>query len=465
MWSGRLEADHMLHGLKIPQFQSFFSGAPVIYPVLVATASKIGGLTGARVLSLVFTLLATTAVFLTGRRLHGRLTGFFSAGLFAALGPTSSYATYDAMALCLPAWASYFVVCFAFGDGRNSMIYAALLMVLADCTKYACLLWNPIILLLAASAGPGYAAWKCSRFWNLQRFAMVSGTLLALAVIIGRQSYFTGFDHTTLQRKASDSTPSSIVTHVEQWIGPLLALSALGMLAVLWQLRHNRLTRAQAGTMALLLLGGVLAPANQLRIHTLLSLEKHADIGATFAVIPAGYLLARLVDVLGGAARKPEKARSVRYVLASLVVAAAGLVPLNLNGDKVGTQLHGMWPPSTQLIAALKPLVHKGDEDYLVENYDVAAYYLPSIDSSQWHDTVSASWTDPTTHTTLTGIPAFKAAILAHHYEVIVLDYSQSPATDKAITGTIAQAGYRKMAKIATVSGSGHGSYTIWTLS
>lgn len=467
MWSGRLEADHMLYGLKIPQFQTFFSGAPVIYPVLAAVASKIGGLTGARLLSLLFMLLATTAVFQTGRRLHGMLTGFFAAGLFAALGPTlhlSSYATYDAMALCLLAWSTYFVICFAFGDGRNSMIYAAFFMVLADCTKYACLLWNPIILLLAASAGPGYAAWKCSRSWNLQRFGMVSGTLLALAVIIGRQSYFAGFDHTTLQRKASDSSPSAIASHLEHWIGPLFALSVLGMLAVLWQLRRNRLTKAEAVTMALLLLGGVLAPANQLRIHTLLSLEKHADIGATFAVIPAGYLLARIAGVLGGAARKPEKARSVRYVLASVVVAAVALVPLNMDGDRVGEQLHNTWPSSTQLIAALKPLVHKGDDDYLVENYDVAAYYLPSIDSSQWHDTVSATWTDPTTHATSTGIPAFKAAILAHHYKVIVLDYSQSPATDRAITGTIAQAGYRKLTKIATTSGTGTGSYTIWVL-
>lgn len=472
MWSGRLEAAHMLHGASVPEFQTYFSGAPVIYPVLAAIASKLGGLTAARALSLAFMLLATTAVFLTGRRLHGRLTGFFAAGVFAALGPTlhlSSYATFDAMALCLLAWSTHYVIRFAYGESRNALLYAAVLMVLADCTKYACLLWNPVIVLLAASAGPGYSAWRCSRAWNLQRFGMVAGTLLALAVVIGRQPYFAGFDHTTLQRAGSDSTSSSIVSHVEQWIGPLLALAVLGMLVVLWQLRRKSLTKAEALTMGLLLIGGVLAPANQLRIHTLLSLEKHADIGATFAAIPAGYVLARLCGALGAvgakagqASGKPGGMRAVYCGFVTLVVAAAALVPLNMDGDKVGRQLHDTWPSSTPLINALKPLVHKGNDDYLVEDYDVPAYYLPSINWRQWHDTVSASWYDPATHTTLTGAPALQQAFLAHHYKVIVLDYSESPTTDKAISGTIAKAGYRKVARIVTNSGSGKGSYNIW---
>ena len=465
MWSGRLVADHFVHGTSVPEFQTFFSGAPVIYPVLAAIASKLGGLTGARLLSLVFMLLATTAVYQTGRRLHGMLTGFFAAGLFAALGPTlhlSSYATFDAMALCLLAWSTYFVIRFAYGDSRNALIYAAVLMVLADCTKYACLLWNPIIVLLAASAGPGFEAWRCSRGWNLQRFGMVCSTLLGLAVVIGRKPYFTGFDHTTLQRAASDSTTSQIVSSVERWIGPMLALSAVGLLVVLVQWRRGKLSGAQTATMALLVLGGVLAPANQLRIHTLLSLEKHADIGATFAAIPAGYLLARLVGALGGSLNA-GRVRAAWYVVCAGVIAVAALVPMNMDGVKIGTQLHNTWPSSTKLISALKPLVHKGTDNYLVEDYDVAAYYLPSINASQWHDTVAATWYEPASKTMLTGAAALDAAIVAHHYQVIVLDYSESPTTDQEISGTITVAGYKKVAKIYTVSGTGSkGSYTIW---
>jgi hypothetical protein len=465
MWSGRLVIDHFLHGAGVPEFQTFFSGAPVIYPVIAAVASKLGGLTGARLLSLVFMLLATTAVYLTGRRLHGVLTGFFAAGLFAALGPTlhlSSYATFDAMALCLLAWSTYFVICFAYGASRNALIYAALFMVLADCTKYACLLWNPIIILFAATTGPGFAAWRCSRSWNLQRFVMVYVTLLGLAVVLGRQPYFDGFDHTTLRRAASDSTTSQIVSHVETWIGPLLVLSAAGLLLVLWQWGRKKLSRSEAVTMVLMLVGGLLAPANQLRIHTLLSLEKHADIGATFAAIPAGYLLARLVRALGGS-RKAGKVRAAWYMASAGIIAAAALIPLNIDGVKVGTQLHNTWPSSTQLVDTLRPLLHKGNDNYLVEDYDVPAYYLPQINYWQWHDTVAATWYEPATKTMLTGAAALDAAIIAHHYQVIVLDYSESPTTDQEISGTIVVAGYRKVAKIDTVTGTGEkGSYTIW---
>lgn len=466
MWSGRLVADHLLHGKSAPEFQTFFSGAPVIYPVLAAVASKLGALTAARALSLVCMLLATSAVFLTGRRLHGAMTGFFAAALFAVLGPTlhlSSYATFDAMALSMLAWSTYFVIRFAYGESRNALLYGAILMVLADCTKYACLLWNPVIILLAASTGPGFAAWRCSRSWNLQRFAMVSTTLLALALVIGRQPYFTGFDHTTLQRAAAGTPTGTIVTHVVQWIGPLLALGVLGLLLALWHLRCGTLSKPQAATMAVLLAGGVLAPANQLRIHTLLSLEKHADIGATFAAIPAGYLLARLVRVLGGS--RVSGVGRVRYAVASVFVLAVSLIPLNVIGVRSGTELHNTWPNSTPLISALKPLMQKGSANYLVEDYDVPAYYLPSINYWQWHDTVSGSWYDSATRATLTGAAALKAEIVAHHYQVIVLDYSESPTTDAAITGTIGKAGYRKVDKISLVSGNGTKlTYDIWVV-
>lgn len=466
MWSGRLVADHLLHGKSVPEFQTFFSGAPVIYPVLAAVASKLGALTAARTLSLVCMLLATSAVFLTGRRLHGAMTGFFAAALFAALGPTlhlSSYATFDAMALSMLAWSTYFVIRFAYGDSRNALLYGAILMVLADCTKYACLLWNPVIILLAATTGPGFAAWRCSRSWNLQRFAMVSTTLLALAFVIGRQPYFTGFDHTTLQRAAAGTSTGTIVSHVVQWVGPLLALGVLGLLLALWQLRRGTLSKPQVATIAVLLVGGVLAPANQLRIHTLLSLEKHADIGATFAAVPAGYLLARLVRALGGS--RVSRAGRVRYAVATVFVMVVSLIPLNVIGVRSGTELHNTWPNSTPLISALKPLVQKGNANYLVEDYDVPAYYLPSINYWQWHDTVSGSWYDTATRTTLTGAAALKAEIVAHHYQVIVLDFSESPTTDAAITGTIGKAGYRKVDKISLVSGDGTKlTYDIWVV-
>jgi len=36
LWSGRWEIAHLLHGPTIPEFQRYFSGAPVIYPARTA---------------------------------------------------------------------------------------------------------------------------------------------------------------------------------------------------------------------------------------------------------------------------------------------------------------------------------------------------------------------------------------------------------------------------------------------
>ena len=48
LWAGHLEWATVLHGTPIPQFPSYFSGAPVIYPPLAALADSLGGLTAAR---------------------------------------------------------------------------------------------------------------------------------------------------------------------------------------------------------------------------------------------------------------------------------------------------------------------------------------------------------------------------------------------------------------------------------
>ena len=61
LWAGHLEWAHVLHGMPLPPFASYFSGAPVIYPPLGALADSVGGLAGARLLSLVF-MLASTAL-------------------------------------------------------------------------------------------------------------------------------------------------------------------------------------------------------------------------------------------------------------------------------------------------------------------------------------------------------------------------------------------------------------------
>ena len=61
LWIGRLELAHWLHGTSWPSASAyrFLSGSPTIYPPIGALANSIGGLAGARILSLCFMLGAT----------------------------------------------------------------------------------------------------------------------------------------------------------------------------------------------------------------------------------------------------------------------------------------------------------------------------------------------------------------------------------------------------------------------
>src|SRR6201996_8748628 len=140
LWAGHLEWANLLHGTPLPQFPSYFSGAPVIYPPLAALADSVGGLTGARVLSLVFMLGATTLLYFTAGRLAGRWAAGFGAALFAVAGPTlhlGSFATYDAMALFLLALAAWLVV--RAGDRADATLWmagAGVVLALANLTLY-----------------------------------------------------------------------------------------------------------------------------------------------------------------------------------------------------------------------------------------------------------------------------------------------------------------------------------------
>jgi len=460
LYSGHQELAHILHGVKIPEYQTFFSGAPVLYPVLAAIADHFGGLIGARLLSMAFMLLSTLALYLTARRMYGGRAAFFAAAQFAALGPTQflgAYATYDSMSLCLMAWAAFCAVKFAYGDHRNYLLLGAVSMALADCTKYACLLWNPVVIGLAGLVGRNLVSWKLPRWWNAQRFFVLWATVMVLFVLVGRHLYFQGFVQTTLVRQGGTDSAKYLATSAADWIGSVMAIALLSVIVALVSHLRGKLSRSEFLLIALLFVGGLLAPANQIRIHTWLSLQKHVDFGVWFSCIAAGVLLAKLC----GSLKMPAFVRSV----ATLVVAALAIAPIGYVGMHQAKYLFSAWPDSSALISTLRPYVHRGPEQYLVEDYDVPAYYLiGQSEWQQWHDLEVGTYTDPVTHVKLSGVPAFEAAILAHKYSVIVLDFAETPATDNAVRPTITEAGYRLIARIPTQNSKSHGDYYVWIL-
>ncbi|MBV9204130.1 MAG: glycosyltransferase family 39 protein, partial [Actinobacteria bacterium] len=151
--AGHLEWARWLHHAAIPDFASYFSGAPVVYPPLGALADGLGGLAAARVLSLGFMLGVTSLLWATTARLYGRRAALLAAGLFATLAGAQflgAFATFDAMALFLLVLATWLGVRAAACEpsrSRTALLAASgAALAAADATKYATALFGPVLL-------------------------------------------------------------------------------------------------------------------------------------------------------------------------------------------------------------------------------------------------------------------------------------------------------------------------------
>ena len=157
LYSGHLEIAHLLHGAPLQgDYSSYFSGAPVLYPVLGALADDVGGLAAARAVSLIAMLGTTALLYSLTRRLFNERVGLCAAVIFSVTESAlflGRLATYDAPALFLLALATWIVVRTA-PFRWPVYLLAALPIGLAVATKYASALFVPTIVVLA-----GLAAW------------------------------------------------------------------------------------------------------------------------------------------------------------------------------------------------------------------------------------------------------------------------------------------------------------------
>jgi hypothetical protein len=305
LYAGHQEIHTLLtHGtLTVPghygYYQSYFSGAPVSYPVLGALADQLGGLVAARLLSLTFMLGATTLLYLTAARIYDRRAGVLGAALFAIVAPTQflgALATYDAMAIFLMALAGFLAVRAAqSSDISISLPLASVAMVFADATKYATILFNPIIVGLAVVVSPPNRGWHHA-FRQGYRMLAYSATLGAALLAAGGATYVHGLMASTF-RHTPGSTSSGIVLDASwKWVG-IIAFAAAAAIVVIAMSNSisERRGKLLLLTTSLLASAVLLAPLEQAHIHTADSLQKHVDFGAWFAAMAAGYLLSSLV--------------------------------------------------------------------------------------------------------------------------------------------------------------------------
>jgi len=233
----------------------------------------------------------------------------------------------------------------------------------------------------------------------------------------------------------------------------VLVLAAAAVL-----LAAHRARRRELGVIAALFAAAAAAPANQARIHVVTSLQKHVDFGAWFGCIAAGYLVATLAGMLH---------RRVLRVGAATAMAGALVAVAAPPGYAQAPGYIETWPSSVNLIPALRPLVHRGPGRYLVENYEVPAYYLrDEIGVGQWQETWYFLYRDPVTGRSLSLVPAFEAAIREHYFTLIVLNYRATTAIDQQLVAYLRacedECGYRHIEQIPFANTTGH--YDIWQL-
>jgi hypothetical protein len=448
LWAGHLEIAHFLHGAPVPSFASWFSGAPVIYPPIGAVADSIGGLTAARILSLAFMSGVTGLLWSTTSRLFGMRAAFFAAALFAVLGPTQflgALATYDAMALLLLAGSVWCVVV-AREHSQSALLLLAgiLLLALANATKYATALFDPVVIVLAAQ-GETERRGRKPALGRGGAFAVSVIAIGAALVAIGGPLYVTGILHTTLARPAGDSSPTLVLEDAFRWAGVVGVLAWVGV-AICW--RYG--TKAQTLGLAVLAVAWLLAPLNQARIETITSLPKNVGFGAWLAAPAAGYTLAQLSRI--------TRRRRLSLAAAGLIGVIA-LGPLAGLGWAQASRLYRGWPDFSPVITSLQSLAQARPGHYLAEDNEIPAYYLRSrVPWQRWSNTWSFSYASPAAGR-LTGDAAFRAAISAHYFHLIVLDFEATPGTDRKIAADIGRAGdYRVVAIVP----SSTGQYTIW---
>jgi hypothetical protein len=449
LWAGHLEWAHWLHGTAIPAFPTWFSGSPVIYPPIAALADSAGGLVAARVLSLCCMLGATCLLWGTAGRLFGRRAAAFAAAIFAVTGPTlhlGAFATYDALALLLMAAAAW-CACGARDreDATGWIVAAVAALALANATKYATALFDPVVLVLAvACACPRPGGKAALRRGTL----LLAGLLGVLAVLLrlGGSWYLTGIGQTTTMRPNGGAPVARVLTDSWQWTAMIAVAALAGLVLTI----VTRQPRARIWLTAALAAAAVLVPAEQARIQTTVSLNKHVDFGAWFAAIAAGYALSALTGWL-----RPWQVRT-----AATVGLSAALVPAAAVG---ASQAQAMvnWPGAGPLITFLRPLTSHGGR-FLAETDDVPEYYLPRTSWRQWSNTFSITRPSGRVEEITGGVAPYAQAIRRHYFSLVILNFAETPGTDQAITRVLrATPGYRVIG-IVPYGGPVPGDYTVW---
>lgn len=409
LWVGHLLIAHWLHGTPWPSAYAdgTLSGSPVIYPPLGALADSIGGLAGARVLSLVFMLGATVLLYLTASRLVGRTGAAFAAALWAISEPAVrlAFATYDPLSVFLTALSAWLAVQAGYRRRRGEFVAAsAAALALANATAYSGLVIDPVLIAFA------FLVWLPRMRAQQASFAtawLAGAWMLFFGLFMTAGHSWAGIISTVVSRSGSDHQSILIVLNdIWGYSGLIISLAVIGAAVAI---SADNIYRACL--LVLLACTAFLVPAAQLHDQTAWSLDKHLAYGIWFAAIAAGYAGSKLIQWLPGASRQ----------LAVLCCVVALVYPVTVSWELAWERYHA-WPDAASFVTSFKPIAaHSSGLIYTAGQNHVAEYYTPQ--GREWQRWSGALSLGPGTVRQSAWGSYYAAQLRSGHYGVIALFY------------------------------------------
>jgi len=311
IYAGHQLISELWHGGGSPYYETYFSGAPVIYPVLAAIADSTGGLAAACLMSTVFMIVATIMLFLVTRDLFGYWSAVLASGFFAGLGLTQdlgALATSDALSPMLISIGAFCALRTSkpgggpLGDSRDDsrgepaqwLLAIPAILFLANATKYMTVIFDPVVIAIAALQVSGWRA----MVKRITALGLATATLDSLFLFLAGGAYLHGLMFSTLARKSGSSPVFAavrvanpvIVSDTWKWMGPIVVAALVALVTAV-------LARAGAKTVAaigLLIVAGLIVTVEGLHLHTVESMRKHDDFSAWFACAATGSIAARI---------------------------------------------------------------------------------------------------------------------------------------------------------------------------
>jgi hypothetical protein len=455
LYSGHMEIAHLLHGAALQgAYATYFSGSPVLYPVLGAAADSVGGLAAARAVNLILMLATTSLLYSLTRRLFNERVGLCAALVFSVTESAlflGHLATYDAPALCLLAVAAWIMVRTA--QSRWPLyLLAAPVVALAVATKYASLLFVPTVAVL-----PALAAWPYRGVKALippAVFCAAVAALLGGGLYLAGPAYLQGVRFTTTNRFLGNTPTQLLLRQCLQWGGLPFGLAVVGAVAYAIRPRTerderialpgSRLRRIALG--AVLTGTALLAPADQIHLHTETSLWKHIGFGLFFASPMAGVGFARIIG------------DHFRRAQVGIAIWGACI----LLGMMQANELFNAWPNSSVFVQDMTRYLKPGAR-YLVEVDEVPIYYLRhhgDAQPDQFTSTYYISYTDKQGQT-LTGTAGYVAAIRDGYFRVVCYNGQVTPPVDSALAHALETSPHYRLA--ASIPNGDHSvTYYLW---